>query len=115
MINWIPIQDISQVEEIKAYSGQVPCLIFKHSTRCSISTVARYRLEGDWDVPEEVTRVYFLDLIAYRDVSNYIAETFEVYHESPQVLLIRGGECVFDASHLDITVPELREMIGVSV
>lgn len=115
MINWIQIQDISQVEEIKAYSGQVPCLVFKHSTRCSISTVAKYRLEGEWDLPEEAARVYFLDLIAHRNVSNYIAETFQVYHESPQVLLIRDGECVFDASHLDISVPELREMIRVAV
>lgn len=115
MINWIPIQDISQVEEIKSYSGQVPCVIFKHSTRCSISTVAKYRLEGDWDVPQENARVYYLDLIAHRDISNNIAETFEVYHESPQVLVIRGGECVFEASHLDISVPELRSMIRVPV
>lgn len=115
MINWIPIQDISLVEEIKAHSEQVPCIIFKHSTRCSISTVAKYRLEGDWDLPEEAARIYFLDLITHRNISNYIAETFQVYHESPQVLLIRGNECVFDASHLDISVPELREMIRVAV
>ena len=111
MINWKDLQSIQDVEALIERSRQVPCLIFKHSTRCSISTVAKYRLEGDW-VPEMgELEPFFLDLISYRDVSNYISEAFQVYHESPQVLLIRDGECVYDASHLDITVPEIREML----
>lgn len=115
MIHWINLQHIPQVEQIKERSRQIPCVIFKHSTRCSISTVAQYRLEGDWDVPGDAAEMYFLDLLAFRDVSKYVSDTFQVYHESPQVLVIRDGECVFDASHLDITVPELREMLGLSV
>ena len=56
---------------------------------------------------------YFLDLIAHRDVSNYIAEAFSVYHESPQILLIQNGECTYETSHLDITVGDLKESLAV--
>lgn len=112
MINWISLQSIQQVEDIEKRSREIPCIIFKHSSRCSISTVAQYRLEGDWDLPAEAAELYFLDLIAHRDVSNFIAEKFQVYHESPQILVIRDGECTYDASHLDITVDELRDFFS---
>ena len=111
MINWIELQTVQQVEEIVKKSREIPCVLFKHSTRCSISTIAQYRLEGDWDLPDEAAALYFLDLIAHRELSSYIAEAFQVYHESPQVLVIRDGVCTYDASHLDITVEELRESL----
>lgn len=111
MINWINLHSIQQVEDIEKRSGEIPCIIFKHSTRCSISTVAQYRLQGEWDLPVDAADLYFLDLVAYREVSDFIAERFQVYHESPQILVIRDGECTYDASHLDITVDELRESI----
>jgi bacillithiol system protein YtxJ len=115
MINWREIHSIQDVAALRERSREVPCLIFKHSTRCSISTVAKYRLEGDWEPEDGEVELYYLDLIAHRDVSNHIAEVFKVYHESPQILLIRNGECTFDASHLDITVPEIREMLEEAV
>ncbi|MEM1319756.1 MAG: bacillithiol system redox-active protein YtxJ [Bacteroidota bacterium] len=109
MINWIPLTAAHQVEEIRSRSATVPCAIFKHSTRCSISSMAKYRLEESWDFRENELEMYYLDLIAHRDISTLIAETFSVYHESPQLILIRDGESTYDASHLDITVDELRE------
>lgn len=108
-MNWIPLTSVSQINQIIERSKEVPCAIFKHSTRCSISAMAKYRLEDDWKFPKEQIEPYFLDLIAYRDVSNAVAERFSVWHESPQILLIRDGECTYDASHLDITVDELSE------
>lgn len=109
MINWIPLRKNHQLEEIIERSNQVPCLIFKHSTRCNISSMAKYRLEEDWEFKVDDIEPYYLDLIRYRDISNAIAENFSVVHESPQVLLIKDGECVYDASHLDITVKELED------
>lgn len=70
--------------------------------------MAKYRLEKDWIIDEDTLEVYYLDLIKYREVSNYIAASFSVQHESPQALLIYKGECVFDASHLDINVQDLK-------
>jgi bacillithiol system protein YtxJ len=106
---WLHLDSISQIDAIIEKSHQVPCLIFKHSSRCNISSIARLRLESDWPFSDSEVEPYFLDLIRHRDVSNYIAERFEVWHESPQILLIINGDCIFDASHLDITLDEIRE------
>lgn len=108
MIQWIPLDSESQLDEIVEQSNNTPCLIFKHSTRCNISSMAKTRLEKSWDFSTSEMKPYYLDLIAFRGISNAIAEKFGVYHESPQVLLIRNGECTYDASHLDISVEELH-------
>ncbi len=110
-IHWTAITSASDIAHIQSRSTEVPCLIFKHSTRCNISAIAKYRLEDDWQAKAPEMETYFLDLFQYRGVSNQIADTFNVYHESPQVLLISGGECIYDASHLDISVDELREAL----
>lgn len=108
-MNWKHIQEESDIHAIAERSQQIPCLIFKHSTSCPISSIAKMRLEGDWSLTEDQVEVYFLDLIRYRPLSQLIAEHFEVHHESPQVLLIRDGECVYDNSHLDINMAEIEE------
>jgi bacillithiol system protein YtxJ len=71
--------------------------------------MAKLRLENSWNFDADEIQTYYLDLIQYRSISNTIAERFDVFHESPQILLIRNGECTYDASHLDISVAELRE------
>ena len=109
MINWIPLDDLAQLDTIAERSKLIPIAVFKHSTRCSISSIAQHRLEDEWNFKPDEIEAYYLDLIRYRDISNHIAERFSVHHESPQLLLIRGGECTYDASHLDISVEELRE------
>ena len=85
-------------------------VVFKHSTRCSISAMALNRMERDYDA-EKLPNipVYYLDLIAHRDVSNAIAETFGVMHQSPQVLLIKDGQSVYDESHMGISFGELAQ------
>ena len=108
-MNWIELQNENQLQEIKERSNQKPQLIFKHSTRCSISGVAKSRLERA-QAPENAD-FYYLDLIRYRDISNKVAETFNVYHESPQVLLIKNGECVYDESHSGISMDEIAEQV----
>jgi len=107
-MNWQPVSSVHDVESIIERSKSVPCLILKHSTRCPISSMAMRRLEGGWDISEEDVETYYLDLIAHRDVSNYIATEFGVRHESPQALLIKDGTCVHHASHLDISVESLK-------
>lgn len=109
MPNWITLQDQRQIQEIIERSHSAPCIIYKHSTRCSLSSISRYRLESDWDFQESEVVAYFLDVIVYRDLSRLVASQFGVHHESPQILLVCNGECVYDASHLDITLAELRE------
>lgn len=104
---WKTLDKSSQLEEIKIRSFEVPCVIFKHSTRCSISNVALQRMDST-PLPHEKAEFYLLDLLNYRPVSNAVAEIFSVHHESPQVLLINKGECCYTESHLAIDPTELE-------
>jgi bacillithiol system protein YtxJ len=109
-MQWKYITDPAQISDIKKESGY--SLIFKHSSRCSVSLMAKRRFEMDWEVIPENTNLYFLDLINYRAISAQIADTFQVHHESPQILLIKDGDCVFDASHGEISADEVAESIS---
>jgi bacillithiol system protein YtxJ len=106
-INWIPLTFMGQLDEIVAFSSQKPVVIFKHSTRCSISRMALKRFEAEYELDDTVD-VYFLDLLEHRDISNEIASRFGVVHQSPQLLLIKSGKSVYDVSHSDIDVGELK-------
>ena len=111
-MNWNQLESIAQLEEIKNESHQFPVLIFKHSTRCSISATTLSRLERNWK-QEEVDNLkpYYLDLISNRPISNQIAQDFGVHHESPQALIISNGKSVYDASHYDITFSDLKDQL----
>jgi bacillithiol system protein YtxJ len=105
-MNWIPLNQETQLDEIVANSNNIPQVIFKHSTRCSISSMAKNRLDKK-DAPNGIN-FYLLDLIKYRNISNKIAEDFHVRHQSPQVLVINNGKCVYDESHSGITFDEIE-------
>lgn len=111
-MNWIALTEMSQLDGIIASSHTRPQLIYKHSTRCNISSIALKRLEKE-SFPEGID-FYFLDLLAYRSLSNAVAERFQVHHESPQVILIRQGEVVYDESHLSIQADEILEQAGLT-
>ena len=111
-MNWIELNTFEQVEEIKKQSENNPILIFKHSTRCSTSRLTLDRLERNWNNQEmQAIRPYFLDLISYRQVSNLIADNFNVEHESPQVLIISKGQSVLDLSHFEIDYDNIKRSI----
>jgi len=107
-MRWNDLNAEDQLEMIRKKSSEKPQVIFKHSTRCGISSVAKSRLEK-WQ-PTEDFDFYYLDLIKYRSLSNRVAEEFDVYHESPQVLVIKNGECVYDESHLGISLQEILNL-----
>jgi bacillithiol system protein YtxJ len=106
-INWIELTDLGQLNEIMDLSHQQPVIIFKHSTRCSISRMALKQFENEYDLEGSVTP-YYLDLLNHRDISQEIATRFDVYHQSPQMLLIKEGKSIYDASHSDIDALELK-------
>jgi bacillithiol system protein YtxJ len=113
MINWSSLTREEQIQEIIEESKQKPVVIFKHSTSCSISATAKGRLERQWGDGElSEVRPYYLDLLAHRPISNLIARTFAIEHESPQLLLIRDGKCVYDASHLGIRLEEVKKCLA---
>lgn len=111
MVNWISLATPAEVDELVQQSETIPCLIFKHSTRCSISSFAKHRLEQDWELPSNTVEPFFLDLIANRETSNYVADALGIEHESPQVLIVHRGRVIYHASHLAIALDEIREQL----
>ena len=106
-MNWITLDKAGQLANIKEGSYNQAQVIFKHSTRCAISSMAKSRLERE-HFPKDVP-FFFLDLIKHREISNIIENEFNVDHESPQVLIIKNGECVYDESHNGINMEEILE------
>ena len=112
MIHWKALNTQLQLQEIIRESFNQIIFIFKHSTWCNVSSLAKMRLEDNWAREFSTnTEIYLLDVFKQRDLSNEVASVFQVHHESPQILLIQDGECFHDASHFDITVEEIREVI----
>ncbi len=108
-MNWIPLSTADELEHLIVLSEQTPQVIFKHSTTCSISAVAKSRL--DKSNPTGNTGFHYLDLLSYRSVSNTIAERFGVTHESPQVLVIINGQCVYNESHMGIMMDDILDHV----
>lgn len=108
-MNWTTLSSIAQLDELAA-SGKA-FAVLKHSTRCSVSSMAKRNLEFDFDTAPAESTIYYLDLIALREISNYIAENWQVVHESPQILVLQGKECLYHASHQDIELKAFLPLI----
>lgn len=103
-MDWINLNSVEQLNEINEKSSEKTQIIFKHSTRCSVSSFAKRILTSEYsDEVKQEADVYYLDLIAFREVSNEIVAKFNVMHESPQILVIKNGVCTFNASHSDVS------------
>jgi bacillithiol system protein YtxJ len=111
MMNWIPLETEEQIALIKNEAD--PSVIFKHSTRCHVSNMVLRYFEKEWKALDGV-KVYYLDLITYSNLSNKVAETFQVHHESPQVIVVKNGECILDASHQDVSAQEIAEVLATN-
>lgn len=108
---WKVLDQLSQLNNLVDLSHDKYVIVFKHSTRCPISSVAKMRLEDNWTSSRSEFDLYYLDLISYRDISNQISEQFDVHHESPQIIVIRNGEAIYDVSHLDISINDIEEVM----
>ncbi|HVW12447.1 MAG TPA: bacillithiol system redox-active protein YtxJ [Mucilaginibacter sp.] len=109
-MDWISLESAEQVNEIKQQQGY--SIIFKHSIRCSISLMAKRRVEMDRNHLPAGLKLYFVDLIRFRDISNQVAHDFQVHHESPQLLVIKDGECILEQSHGHISLEEALSVLN---
>jgi bacillithiol system protein YtxJ len=109
-VPWKTINSEAQISEIVESSHEKPQLIFKHSTRCSISSMAKSRLDREWNL--ENVEPWYLDLIAFRNVSNAIASQLGIHHQSPQAILLKDGKVVYDASHNAISVADIAKQVS---
>jgi bacillithiol system protein YtxJ len=109
---WHVLSRTEQVEDLIEESKNVPVAIFKHSTRCGISRMVLKQFEKEYSLTDEQLKLYFLDLLKHRDISNEIAERFGVAHESPQLLVVKNGEVVHHHSHQGIEAAHLETLVS---
>jgi bacillithiol system protein YtxJ len=108
---WIDLDNSGQLNEIITTSEEKPVLIFKHSTKCIVSKMALKQFEKEFNLQDKID-AYFLDLIEKRDISNEIASKFGIVHQSPQLLLIKNGKCIYNVSHSDIDAANLESFLS---
>jgi len=111
VLPWIAFTNLEQLETIKEKSKTKIQVIFKHSTRCGISRMVMNQFVDAYDLNLGNLDLYYLDLLNYRDVSNEVGYTFQVMHESPQLLIIKNGVVVAHASHGGINEIDLVKFI----
>lgn len=109
-VDWHPLTRMEQLEKMEQESANQPVALFKHSTSCGVSAFVRRRLESSLKKDGEgVSRLYFLDLLAHRDISNEVARRWGVQHESPQLIILRNGKVVEHASHSSISASMIQK------
>ncbi|HKK89416.1 MAG TPA: bacillithiol system redox-active protein YtxJ [Saprospiraceae bacterium] len=107
--DWVELQSTEGLDDLENHSMDQPIVIFKHSTRCSISHFVHRRLASDWNFKKEELPFYYLDLIQFRNLSNAIADRTGVKHESPQMILWYKGKVLYNASHDNINLNEMQK------
>ena len=110
-LNWKNLIKLEQLPELIKESHKTPVVLFKHSVSCGLSAMVKYQLEGEWNFKAKDLSFYYLDLINHRDVSNKIAEEFDIIHQSPQLIILNKGKAVAHTSHYAIGVAWLREQL----
>jgi bacillithiol system protein YtxJ len=108
-VKYFQLDKMEQFDEIDEISKTKPVVLFKHSTRCSISRMALKQFDAKFYYPEEKIDWYLLDLLNHRDLSNEIAHRYNVVHQSPQIVVIRNGKAVFNESHDSISAEDLKQ------
>jgi bacillithiol system protein YtxJ len=110
-IPWNQLITIAQIQEIKEISKTTPVAIFKHSTRCGISRMVLRNFEKTYAIENSKIKMYYLDLLAYRTISDEVGYEFQVLHQSPQLLVIKNGVAVAQASHHSIETSILEKYL----
>lgn len=110
-LSWIPLSSLDQLLQIKEQSKTIPVIIFKHSTRCVISRMVLREFESSFTEHQLSISLYILDLLTYREISNKIVSEFQVFHQSPQLIVIKNGEAIYHASHNDINSNNIKDFV----
>ncbi len=105
------IERESDIQPCLDKSKSMPVLVYKHSNRCSVSLFAKYEVESLLESLPNSFAFSWVDVVANRPASLKLAELTSVEHESPQLLLLKGGQCIWNASHGDIRREKIEDLI----
>jgi bacillithiol system protein YtxJ len=101
---FVDVADAKALDELMTRSQNEPVVLFKHSTTCPISARAHREMERFAGADVNIVIVQ-----RARELSREIERRTGVRHESPQALVIRGGEVVWNASHYDVTEEAVKQ------
>lgn len=104
-----PLTTESEWSTVLEHSNETPVLVFKHSSACPVSAKANQQLQQlaeERDLP-----IYKLVVQESRALSDEVAETLNIRHETPQAILLHQQESVFDTSHFDVTVETVQDAL----
>lgn len=110
-IPWNQLTSMELLEVISEESKTTPVAIFKHSTRCGISRMVINQFESNYNIDPEQMKLYYLDLLSYRSISDEVGIKFQVFHQSPQIIVVKNGNAVHHASHHSIQAEDLERFI----
>lgn len=109
-MNWITVTSEEEVQKI--YDSAEYSIIYKHSPRCMTSLMAYRQLKSEVSAAQNIALpIYIVDVINNRKESRAIADHFKVEHQSPQLLVVKNGACVYDSSHEDISLQDTLSYI----
>lgn len=108
---WVYINSVDQLNKIIQTTFDKPVLLFKHSTRCMTSAIALKSFNEEWTTGNELCNLYFIDLLAHRDVSDEIEVLTGIKHESPQVIVLKGRDIIYDESHSAIDARRIQSAL----
>ena len=107
---WIPLESVGQLENINLNSASRTQVIFKHSNTCGISSMVLNMFNTSFDLESDCD-LYFLSIQSHRDVSNEIAASYGIRHESPQLLVVKNGVVTYHSSHGGIADTDLKSKL----
>jgi bacillithiol system protein YtxJ len=102
-----PVKDAAELE--RAF-GEPWALVFKHSTRCPVSSMA-WREVASFRKEHPEAAVYVVHVVEQRALSNAVAKRTGVRHESPQAILLENGNVRWSASHEGVTADALEDLL----
>ncbi len=110
-ISWIELTSLKQIQDLLKENEKI-FVIFKHSTRCSISKMVLNRFQKEWNVMDKNITPLYLDLLSHRDVSDFIEDFLDVKHESPQVVIVKKELAFYNASHTEISFKKIEKFLN---
>ena len=110
-MNWKHLTSLADLDKAISASDLGTVVLFKHSTRCSVSRMALKMFEQGWDDSLNDVSAYYLDLLENRPVSAAIGEKLKIEHQSPQMLILKNGHVVHHANHQAIDVNTVKNYL----
>ncbi|MDZ7807262.1 MAG: bacillithiol system redox-active protein YtxJ [Gracilimonas sp.] len=112
MQHWNTVSVRENITSLIERSREQPQLIYKHSTRCSVSFITKEDLDYHVEQIAKHADLHLINVVEQRDLSNYLSQTLNIRHESPQALLLRDGQVTWTGSHWNVKAKEILSRLG---